>query len=87
MKLTLSEKHVLSFLIYPETFSQVLDESGMHRGSLRDDLMNLVSHGYVEVYDFEGKNMVSPFYDSDNLQNYSFKATKTGLKAIQGYAV
>lgn len=87
MKLSVSEKLVLNFLIYPEPFHQVLEESGMQRGSLRDDLMNLVSHGYVEVYDIEGRQMVSPFYDSDNLQNYSFKATKTGLKAIQGYAV
>ncbi len=87
MKLTASEKQVLSFLIFPEPFSQVQEESGMPYGSLRDDLMNLVSHGYVEVYEIDGSRSVSPFYDSDNLELFAFKATKSGLKVIQGYAV
>ncbi len=87
MKLTPSEKEVLSYLIFPEPFQSILEESGMQKGALRDDLMHLVSHGYIEVYDLEGVNPVSPFYDSDNLQNFAFKATKTGLKVIQTHAV
>jgi hypothetical protein len=87
MKLSSSEKQVLSYLIFPEPFSRVLEETGMPYGSLRDDLMNLVSHGYVEVYEIDGSRPVSPFYDSDNLQLFAFKATKSGLKQIQGYAV
>jgi hypothetical protein len=82
MKLTPSEKEVLSYLIFPEPFQSILEESGMPQGALRDDIMNLVSHGYIEVYDLEGSQSVSPFYDSDNLQNFAFKATKTGLKAM-----
>jgi hypothetical protein len=87
MKLTPSEKQVLSYLIFPETFNSILEESGMQQGALRDDLMHLVSHGYIEVFEPDGIHSVSPFYDSDNLQNFAFKATKTGLKVIQSHAV
>ncbi|MEX1063395.1 MAG: hypothetical protein WEC12_07315 [Balneolaceae bacterium] len=87
MKLTSSEKKILSLLIYPETFNQLLEETGLQKGLLRDDLMNLVSHRYVEVYEKDGSRPVSPFYDSDHLELFAFKATKSGLNAIQGYAV
>ncbi len=82
-KLTITEKQILGFLIYPETFHSILEESGMPRGSLRDDVMNLVSRGYLVVYDREGKHPLSPFYDTDNLEDFSFKATKLGLDAIR----
>jgi len=87
MKLTLSEKHLLGLLIYPEPFHLILEESGMPYGAVRDDLLNLISHGYVEVYTMDGSIPISPFYDADNLEQFSYKATKMGLKAIQGYAV
>lgn len=87
MKPTASECHILSFLIYPESFHQLLDETGFQRGPLRADLMNLISHGYIQVYLADQKTLVSPFYDSDNLDQYSFKATKTGLNTIRQYAV
>lgn len=83
MKLTASEKQVLNFLIYPETFERLLKESDMKSGPLRDDLMNLVSRGYVEVFEKSGNRSVSPFYDTDNLHQFSFKATKSGLGVIR----
>lgn len=81
-KLTPSEKQILSLLIYPETFQQILMESNLPKGSVRDDIMNLISHGYIEVYEKDGKKPVSPFYDSDNLDQFAFKATKSGLNSI-----
>ena len=87
MKLTPSEKQILRFLIFPETFEDLLEESGVTYGTLRDDLINLISHRYVEVYTFDKSTPVSPFYDSDNLEQFAFKATKTGLKSIQSHAV
>jgi len=87
MKLTASEKFVLSFLIFPEAFDMVMEESGMQYGALRDDLINLINHGYVEVYLKDGSKSVSPFYDADNLEQFAFKATNSGLNAIKGYAV
>ena len=83
-KLTPSERQILDLLIYPETFDNIIKESGLARGTVRDDIMNLVSHGYIEVYEKNGKDTVSPFYDSDHLEEFAFKATRSGLKAIQG---
>lgn len=82
-KITPSERQILDLLIYPETFDSILEESGLARGTVRADLMNLVSHGFIEVYEKSGKETVSPFYDSDHLEEFAFKATQTGLKAIQ----
>lgn len=87
MKLTPSEKYVLGFLVFPEPFEMVLEESGVQYGTLRDDLINLINHGYVEVYLKDGSKSVSPFYDADNLEQFAFKATNSGLKAINSYAV
>lgn len=87
MKLTLSEKEILGLLIYPEPFHQILEESQIPYGAVRDDLMNLISHGYVDVYLIDGSRPISPFYDTDHLEQFAYKATKNGLKAIQGHAV
>ncbi|MEX2584855.1 MAG: hypothetical protein WD315_00585 [Balneolaceae bacterium] len=83
MKLTTSELEILDVMIYPEPFHQLMDETGMDPGSLRDDLIHLVSHGYVEVYLKDGSRSVSPFYDIDNLHKFAFKATRSGLTALQ----
>jgi len=87
MKPTATERHILSFLIYPESFHQLLEETGLQRGSLRSDLMNLIGHGYIEVYLADLKTPVSPFYDSDHRDQFSCKATKTGLNVSRRYAV
>jgi hypothetical protein len=86
-KLTLSEKSILRELIFPEPFSHIQDETGLSYGAIRDDLIKLINHGYIEVFDSESLLSVSPFYDSDNIQQFSFKATKTGLKSIQSHAI
>jgi len=86
-KLTPSERTILRELIFAEPFAHLLDETGFTYGTLRDDLINLINHGYIEVYSPDGLNSVSPFYDSDQIQKFSFKATKSGLKTMQNYAV
>ncbi len=86
MKLTRSEIEILGYLIYPETFARILEETGMNSGALRDDLTHLVSHGYVEVLEIDGKRSVSPFYDIDRLHLFAFRATRSGLSAIRSGA-
>jgi hypothetical protein len=83
MKLTPSEIELLNSMIFPESFDRLLEETGMQTGTLRGDLIQLVSHGYVDVYDLGGTQLVSPFYDLDNLHEFAFKATKSGLLAIR----
>ena len=86
-KLTLSERTILRVVIYPETFANIETETGYTFGTIRDDLMKLINHGYVEVFDQDLVTSVSPFYDSDNIDKFCFKATKNGLTSIQRHAV
>jgi hypothetical protein len=84
-KLTPSENVILRELIFPESFHHIQSETGLGYGTLRDDLINLINHGYIEVMD-EHSN-TSPFYDSDNIEQFCFKATRNGLKSIQRHAI
>ncbi len=70
-------------LIFPESFDVIMEETNMQFGELRDDLMNLVNHRFVEVVNFDNdKDSKMAFYDSDNIKDFSFRATKTGLKSL-----
>ncbi|MGB0346577.1 MAG: hypothetical protein ACPGGA_03770 [Balneolaceae bacterium] len=86
-KLFPSEKKILARLIFPEPYDVLLDETSLPAGALRDDLINLINYRLVEVVNFE-KDSVNgtSFYDADNLQDFSFRATKTGLKHIRELA-
>jgi hypothetical protein len=86
-KLFPSEKKVLARLIFPESYEVLLDETGLPAGALRDDLINLINYRLVEVMNLEQDMADSTsFYDADNLQDFSFRATKTGLKQIRELA-
>ena len=86
-KLFPSEKKVLARLIFPESYEVLLDETGLPTGALRDDLINLINYRLIEVVNLDkGKHTGTSFYDADNLQDFSFRATKTGLKQIRELA-
>ena len=87
IKLTDSEKSILRELIFPESIDHLLTETGLSFGAIRDDLITLVNLGFVEVYEDRNRNRVTPFYDSDQLGDFFYKATKRGLKSIQNYAI
>jgi hypothetical protein len=87
IKLTDSEKSILRELIFPEPFEHIQEETGLGFGTIRDDLIKLINHGFIEVYEKYSSSSVSPFYDSDNIDQFSFKATSRGLKSIQDYAI
>lgn len=83
-KLTKSEQIIIERLIFPESFDVIMEETNMSYGALRDDIMNLVNYKFVEVVNFDNddESRVS-FYDSDNIGEFSFRATKAGLKSIR----
>lgn len=87
VKLTDSEKSILRELIFPESIDHLLTETGLSYGSVRDDLITLINLGFVEVYEDRTESRVTPFYDSDQLDQFFYKATKRGLKSIQNYAI
>lgn len=83
-KVSASERQVLEKLIFPESFHIIMDETGLKYGELRDDLINLLNFGFVEAYEQENNKIsLTSFYDSDNLQDFTFRATKKGLSAIK----
>jgi len=83
-KITKTEQQVLEKLIFPETFQDILDETGLLYGELRDDLINLLSFGFIEAYERScTKIALTSFYDSDNLQDFTFRATSKGLAEIK----
>lgn len=83
-KITKTEKQVLERLIFPEKFQDIIEETGLLQGELRDDLINLLSFGFVEAYERSGSKIaLTSFYDTDNLQDFTFQATSKGLAEIK----
>ncbi|HET6527694.1 MAG TPA: hypothetical protein VFG39_02995 [Balneolaceae bacterium] len=82
-KITKTERSVLEKLIFPEEFEDILEETGLLYGELRDDLINLLSFGFIEAYESGGSKVnLTGSYDSDHLQNFTFQATSKGLSEI-----
>jgi predicted thioredoxin/glutaredoxin len=85
-KISKSERNVLEKLIFPEQFQVIMEETGHLYGELRDDLINLLSFGFVEAYERNGaKITLTGFYDADNLQDFTFRATSKGLSEIESH--
>lgn len=83
-KITKTEHMVLEKLIFPETFQDILDETGLLYGELRDDLINLLSFRMIEAYERSGNKIaLTSFYDADNLHDFTFRATSKGLAEIK----
>lgn len=83
-KITKTEKRVLERLIFPEKFQDIREETGLLQGELRDDLINLLSFGFIEAYERTGNKIaLTSFYDTDNLQDFTFQATSKGLAEIK----
>ena len=78
---------MLKCLIFPEPYEVILEETGSNIGALRDDLINLINYRLIEVINYDKlEEEGTSFYDADNLHQFSFRATKTGLKHIREIA-
>lgn len=83
-KISKTELRVLEKLIFPEKFQVIKEETELLYGELRDDLINLLSFGFVEAYERNGNKIaLTSFYDTDNLQDFTFQATSKGLAEIK----
>lgn len=81
-KVTVSQQKVLESLVFIESYETLLTETGLQRGALRDDLMQLINAGMIEVFNLGESTRLSG-YDADNLQYFSFRATRSGLNALK----
>ena len=83
-KLYTSEIEVLSRLIFPETYDVLLEETRLPRGALRDDLITLINFRLIEVWQSASVEINrTTSYDSDHIEEYTFRATVKGLKHIR----
>jgi hypothetical protein len=83
-KLTLSEQKILDRLIFPEPFEVIQDETQLKYGELRDDIINLMNSRLIEVVNPEEPNQNKSFpFDSDNVQDSTFRITKSGIKHME----
>lgn len=75
---------ILKTIIFPENFDTILQETNLHHGSIRDDLMQMLNGGYIQAIeeDCNEKPHFTSIYDSDNLNRYAFQATSKGLKLL-----
>lgn len=80
-KVTTTQRSILRNLLYPEPYDRLLAETAVDSGTLRDELISLINHGYIEVYDSEKADSTN-FYDSDHLHLFHFRATSKGLRYI-----
>ncbi len=82
-KISKTEKKVLQQLIYPENFEDILEETKLQYGEVRDDLINLLNFGFVEAYEKSGDTIAeTKFYDEDNLHLFTYRATGKGLAEL-----
>ena len=82
-KITASERLILDKALYAESFETLLEETQLHRGALRGDLMSLLNAGFLEAYDLDKSgHRKTRFCDTDNLEQYAYRATRTGLNAL-----
>lgn len=83
-KIDSSERTVIERLIFPEPFDVLQEETGLQYGELRDNLINLINAGFIFAFESQAKDSdASPFVDIDNLEDFSFRATNQGLRAIK----
>lgn len=83
-KLTPSERKILDRLIFPEPFEVIKEETELEYGEIRDDIINLMNSRLIEVVDPDEPNAGSSFhFDSDKVQNSTYRITKSGIKHIK----
>lgn len=80
-----SQKTILENLVFMEDYHTILVETGLDKGSLRDDLINLLNGRFIMAYEIGRSSVPSQVtsFDSDNLHRYHFRATREGLQATK----
>ncbi|MEQ8525868.1 hypothetical protein [Gracilimonas sp.] len=83
-KLTPSEHKILDRLIFPEPFDVLQEETKLQYGELRDDLINLMNSRLIQVVNPDQPEQNGTYYfDSDNVQDSTFRITKSGINHIK----
>ncbi|MCI4669696.1 MAG: hypothetical protein MRZ79_16295 [Bacteroidia bacterium] len=79
---------ILDSIYFVEPLENILDEVDEARPVVLDELKQMIDKGWIQVmaYDEEaGDYLRTNIFDSDNLQEYRFLATKEGLLRHNGH--
>lgn len=83
-KISASQRLILDKTIFIESFNTLLAETQLQRGALRGDLMSLLNSGYLEAFDQTiPDHRKATFCDMDHLEQYAYRATTIGLRALK----
>ena len=78
---------IIDCLYFVEPYTNIVEEVGKPEPHIRDELRTLIDRGYVNVLVFDEENAdynKTAIYDSDNMQDYFYLASKDGLLKHNG---
>lgn len=78
-------RQIISLLVFEETFQNLLEDiKDTSRNQVSDELKTLIVQDFVRpCRDLETKTSSGLLYDSDKLENYSFRLTAKGVKMLE----
>lgn len=87
-ELTDIQFQILDSLYFVETFAHIVEEANEPPAVVKDEIRTLIDKGLVQVMMFDeekGDFRRTTIFDADNIQDYSFLATKDGLLKHNGF--
>lgn len=79
---------ILDAIYFVEPYQNLIEEIDEPEPVIRDELRTMIDHGLVNVMLFneeKGDYEKTRIYDTDNMQNYAYLASKDGLLKHNGY--
>ena len=79
---------ILDAVYFVESFDNIFEEVGEPKPVLIDELRNLIDKGWLQVMEYSSAQsdyVRTAIFDTDNLDQYYFLATKEGLLKHNGH--
>ena len=79
---------ILDAIYFVESLEHILEDVGEPEPVVRDELRTMIDRGWVHVMAFDeakGDFIRTAIYDTDNMQEYSYLASKDGLLKHNGH--
>lgn len=79
---------ILDSIYFMESLSHIVEEADSPRAIVIDEIRTMIDRGWVQVMAFQeesGEYLRTGIFDTDNLGDYRFLATKDGLLKHNGH--
>lgn len=87
-KLSSIQYSIIDCLFFTEPFSRLREELNEPRNVLAAELKGLIVRGLVQSMEFDPRADLwkkSLYYDSDNMDDYQYRATGKGIEAFENF--